>query len=128
MTIIIQPLSQPRLIANALLPLAALAAQEPGAYQTDPSSIQTGLKAIKQDNVILLRCRQALVSGEPVLISQEQAGVRLGVERVGPDEQPMPFHVIDAAEEEGWIHILTADEWAYFYKLVDRDEACAVQD
>ncbi|WP_223306586.1 MULTISPECIES: hypothetical protein [Achromobacter] len=86
------------------------------------------LKTVHQENVILMRCRQEEREGDLVLVSQEQAGQRRGVEKVGPDEHDMTMHVVDAAEEEGWTHIITNDAWIYFYKLVDRDDVSALND
>jgi hypothetical protein len=103
--------------------LGALGSREP-----DRSEAQTTMKFIKQENAILMRCRQELRGNEPVLVTQEQAGHRHGVEKVGPDEHHMAFHVICEAEEEGWTHVITNDDWIYFYKLVDRDDVSALHE
>lgn len=128
MTITVQPLTQARLIANTLLPILERRLRTPGSSTNTSGDLQEQLKTIKQDNVILMRCRQEERDGDPVLVSQEQAGQRRGVEKIGPDEHDMTMHVVDAAEDEGWIHILTEESWIYFYKLVDRDEVTALND
>lgn len=128
MTILIQPLPQPRLIANVLFPLMERQLNTVGTQDPTTCDVRAALKAIKQENAILMRCRQEERDGEAVLLSQEQAGQRRGVEKVGPDEQHMAFHIICEAEEEGWTHIITHDEWIYFYKLVDRDDVSALNE
>lgn len=128
MTITVQPLTQARLIANTLFPILERYLRAPlssAAALDDPEEL---LKTVKQENVILMRCRQEEREGDLVLVSQEQAGHRRGVEKVGPDEHDMTMHVVDAAEEEGWTHILNDDTWIYFYKLVDRDDVSALND
>jgi len=126
MTITVQPLTQARLIANTLLPILERRLRAPGSSANTSGDLQEQLKTIKQENVILMRCRQDERDGDPVLVSQEQAGQRRGVEKIGPDEHDMTMHIVDAAEEEGWTHILTDDAWIYFYKLVDRDDVSAL--
>jgi len=127
-TITVQPLTQPRLIANTLFPILERRLRAPGSSATALDEIRELLKTVHQENVILMRCRQEEREGDLVLVSQEQAGQRRGVEKVGPDEHDMTMHVVDAAEEEGWTHIITNDAWIYFYKLVDRDDVSALND
>lgn len=128
MTILVQPLPQPRLIASVLLPIMERQLNKVGPQEATTCDVQATLKAIKQENAILMRCRKEDRDGETVLVSQEQAGQRRGVEKVGPDEHHMAFQVIYVAEEEGWTHITTHDEWIYFYRLVDRDEMSALNE
>jgi hypothetical protein len=128
MTILVQPPPQPRLIASVLLPIMERQVNTLGTQESTTCEVQATLKAIKQENAILMRCRQEDRDGETVLVSQEQAGQRRGVEKVGPDEHHMAFHVICEAEDQGWTHIITHDEWIYFYKLVDRDEVSALNE
>lgn len=128
MTISARPLSQARLIANTLFPILERRQRAPCSSATALDSLQELMKRIKQQNVILMRCREEEREGDPVLVSQEQAGQRRGVEKVGPGKHDMTMHIVNAAEEEGWTYILTDDAWIYFYKLVDRDDVSALND
>lgn len=128
MTITVHPLTRARLIANILFPILERRLRAPGSSATALVKIRELLKTLNQENVILMRCRQEEREGDLVLVSQEQAGHRRGVEKVGADEHDMTMHVVDAAEEEGWTHIITNDGWIYFYKLVDRDDVSALND
>ncbi|AXA80634.1 hypothetical protein CE206_29120 (plasmid) [Achromobacter xylosoxidans] len=124
MTVFTLPLDlPPRSLANELLSLLALNGGHPG---TNPSS--AGLRdVIQQENAVLMRCRQEDRDGEEVIISQTQAGYRRGIEQLGPDLHGAQFQVIAAVEDAGWTHVLDAEGWLYFYKLVDRDEVTAVE-